>query len=212
MIFTMSVSPENIAQHLVTFGYQAKPGIITDKKSGETQNVVFVNGLGSINAYLNLSDDPAKFGLKVFGNLQEGYAPVVLDDNGEVIRGTIAQNGQSVTRAKRGEPLDAEALKRKNNEISLTARKEISAAVLAAYMLEVGGGDLEKIREGFRLQKWERQAPRNSAEAGDIGESHIDLSQEFRNAAAAPAADAVPTASQGSNRKVKRSPVAAPRM
>lgn len=207
----MTLNADNIAQHLTAFGYSAKPGTITEKKTGEAQSVVFINGLGSINAYLNLSDDPAKFGLKVFGNLQEGYAPVVLDEKGEVIRETITQNGQSVTRAKRGEALDAEALKRKNNDISLTARKDITAAVLAAYMLEVGGGDLEKIREGFRLQKWERPGPRTSAEATDMGETTVDASVEFSKAAA-PASSETPAPSQGSRTKFKRSQSAAPKM
>lgn len=199
----MSLNADNIAQHLVSFGYQAKPGTITDKKTGEIQNVVFVNGLGSINAYLNLSEDPTKFGLKVFGNLQDGYAPVVLDGNGDVIRETVTQNGQSVTRSKRGEPLSAEALKRKNNEISLTARKEITAAVLAAYMLEVGGGDLEKIREGFRLQKWERSSPKPTSE-GDIGETTASASAEFNQAAAAHTADTVPVAPAAGKGKARR--------
>jgi hypothetical protein len=71
----MQLNPDNIAQHLVVFGYQAKAGTMTDKKTGHAQNVVFINGLGSINAYLNLSDESDRFGLKVFGNLQSGYAP-----------------------------------------------------------------------------------------------------------------------------------------
>lgn len=197
----MSVSSENIAQHLVAFGYTAKPGTLTDKKTGDVQQVVFINGLGSINAYINLSDDPAKFGLKVFGNLQEGYAPVLLDASGEVIRETITQNGETVTRAKRGEPLDAEALKRKNTEISLTARKEITGAVLAAYMLEVGGGDLEKVRDGFRLQKWTRSERKLDSEAGEIAEGEAHLSTVFREAAA-PQAD---TSAVSTGRKIKRS-------
>ena len=82
----MKLNSENIASHLITFGYSAKAGTIKDKKTGESQDVVFINGLGNINAYLNLSDDPKKFGLKVFGNLQEGYAPVILDGNGDVVR------------------------------------------------------------------------------------------------------------------------------
>lgn len=204
----MNTFAENVAQHLVSFGYSAKPGSITDKKTGDIQPVVFINGLGSINAYLDLSDDPAKFGLKVFGNLQEGYAPVVLDEKGEVIRETIVQNGQRVTRAKRGEPLDAEALKRKNNEISLTARKDITAAVLAAYVLEVAGGDLEKLREGFRLQKWERAAPKNATEVADMGEPTPDASAEFNNAASsAEGVSEEATASQ-SPRKSKRAQTA----
>jgi|GEM_PF-6387155 len=184
----INLNPENIAQHLVSFGYSAKAGTIADKKTGEAQPVVFINGLGSINAYLNLSEDPAKFGLKVFGNLQPGYAPVVLDENGEVVRVTVIDHGQRTTRAKRGEPLDAEALKRKNNEISLAARKEISAAVLAAYMLELGGGDLEKIRDGFRLQKWDRSAtPKPSADLVDLAEPTPDASEVFNDVAPAPA-------------------------
>lgn len=202
----MTLSADNIAQHLVAFGYAAKPGSIKDKKTGESQDVVFVNGLGSINAYLNLSSDPTKFGLKVFGNLPDGYAPVVLDQSGRVIRETVTQNGETVTRAKRGAPLDADALKRKNNEISLTARKEISAAVLAAYMLEVGGGDLELIREGFRLQKWERKEPKNTADAGENEETGttVDLTSDFNEAAdPAPSSEATPTPTEG-RRKVKR--------
>ncbi len=202
----MTLSAENIAQHLVAFGYAAKPGSIKDKKTGEAQDVVFINGLGSINAYLNLSSDPAKFGLKVFGNLPDGYAPVVLDQSGRVIRETVSQNGETVTRARRGSPLDADALKRKNNEISLTARKEISAAVLAAYMLEVGGGDLELIREGFRLQKWERKDPKSTVEGGDIDEAGTGthLTNEFNEAAAPAPASEVPTAPADNRRKVKR--------
>ena len=176
----MTLNPDNIAQHLVTFGYSAKAGSIKDKKTGEAVDVVFVNGLGSINAYLNLSHDPAKFGLKIFGDLQTGYAPVVLDDNGEVVRETVVENGKTVTRAKRGEPLDAASLKRKNDQISIAARKEITGAVLAAYILEASGGDLELLKDGFRLQKWERSGPRNTAD-GDDG---IDASGEFATAAA----------------------------
>jgi hypothetical protein len=202
----MTISAENIAQHLVAFGYSAKAGSIKDKKSGEPQDVVFINGLGSINAYLNLSSDPAKFGLKVFGTLQEGYAPVVLDGKGQVVRETLVSDGKSVTRAKRGEPLDAESLKRKNNEISLVARREISAAVLAAYMLEAAGGDFELIREGFRLQKWERSAPKATAEGGefeDVGHS-VDVSADFAEAAS-PESSPTPAnePSQG-RRRVKR--------
>lgn len=102
-----TLNPDNIAQHLVTMGYSAKAGSITDKATGKPQPVVFINGLGTINAYLNLSDDPAKFGLKVFGNLQDGYAPVVLDESGQVIRETVRQNGQSPP-ASRGSPSPAE--------------------------------------------------------------------------------------------------------
>lgn len=180
----MTISPENVAQHLKSMGYSAKAGTMTDRKTGEPQQVVYINGLGSINAYLNLSPDPEKFGLKVFGNLQDGYAPVVLDDHGELVRETVMSNGQRVTRAKRGEPLDAEGLKQKNNEISLAARKEITAAVLAAYMLEVGGGDLDLIRSGFRLQKWERPGTKASAEATEMGDATIaDASAAFEAAA-----------------------------
>jgi hypothetical protein len=202
----MTISAENIAQHLVAFGYSAKAGSIKDKKSGEPQDVVFINGLGSINAYLNLSSDPAKFGLKVFGNLQDGYAPVVLDGKGQVVRETVVRDGTTITRAKRGDALDAEALKRKNNEISLVARKEISAAVLAAYMLEAAGGDIELIREGFRLQKWERSAPKATSEGGDLDDTGhtVDLSAEFAEAAA-PESNPTPASepSQG-RRKIKR--------
>jgi hypothetical protein len=210
----MTLNPDNIAQHLISFGYSAKAGTIADKKTGEAQPVVFINGLGSINAYLNLSEDPAKFGLKVFGNLQPGYAPVVLDENGEVMRVTVIDNGQRTTRAKRGEPLDAEALKRKNNEISLAARKEISAAVLAAYMLELGGGDLEKIRDGFRLQKWDRSAaPKSSVEAVDLAEPAPDASEVF-NDVAPPEAAAEPGdgAPRQEGRKVKRGQSATPKI
>lgn len=198
----MTLNAENIAQHLIAFGYTAKPGTITDKKTGEAQSVVFVNGLGSINAYLNLSEDPTKFGLKVFGNLQDGYAPVVFDTNGQVLYETVHENGKTVTRSKRGERLDPDSLKRKNNEISLTARKDITAAVLAAYMLEVGGGDLEKIRDGFRLQKWERPAPRHSVEAG---ETETDASAAFSQAATPQATtDTAPVAPGQGGRRVKR--------
>lgn len=180
----MTISPENVAQHLKSMGYSAKAGTMTDRKTGEPQEVVYINGLGSINAYLNLSPDPEKFGLKVFGNLQEGYAPVVLDEHGELVRETVMSNGQRVTRAKRGEPLDADALKQKNNEISLAVRKEITAAVLAAYMLEVGGGDLDLIRSGFRLQKWERSGVKASSEATDMGDGTVaDASAAFEAAA-----------------------------
>jgi hypothetical protein len=189
----MTINPENIAQHLTSFGYQAKAGTITDKKTGEPQPVVFVNGLGKVNAYLNLSSDPDKFGLKVFGNLEEGYAPVVLDSHGGVVRENVTVNGKPVNRAKRGEPLSAEALKRKNTEISISARKEISAAVLAAYMLEVGGGDLQLIKDGFRLQKWERSGQKSTAEHADSGETDVDASARF-NEAAEPADDATATA------------------
>ena len=200
----MPINPDNIAQHLTAFGYQAKAGTITDKKTGEPQPVIFVNGLGSINAYLNLSEGPTKFGLKVFGNLPEGYAPVVLDGSGDLVRETVVQNGQSVTRAKRGEPLTAEALKRKNNEISLAARKEITAAVLAAYMLEVGGGDIEKIREGFRLQKWERSAQKPSADMVDTAELTPDASTDFNSAVTAEMSEpSAPDAGQG-KRRIKR--------
>jgi len=201
----MSISPENVAQHLTAFGYQAKAGTMTDKKTGEAQPVVFVNGLGSINAYLNLSDDPTKFGLKVFGNLPEGYAPVVLDGSGELVRETVIQNGQSVTRAKRGEPLSPEALKRKNNEISLVARKEISAAVLAAYMLEVAGGDIEMLREGFRLQKWERNGQKPALEGQEVSETPaVDLSAEFAEAAEPSTPSETTAEATQTRRKVKR--------
>lgn len=200
----MPLNPESIAQHLSALGYQAKAGSLTDKKSGEPQSVVFINGLGSINAYLNLSEDPSKFGLKVFGNLPEGYAPVVLDAQGEVLRETVTQNGQTITRAKRGEPLSPEALKRKNNEISLAARKEITAAVLAAYMLEVGGGDIEKIREGFRLQKWERSTQKPSAEIIDTVDVTPDASAEFNTVATTEtSAEQAPSEANG-RRKLKR--------
>ncbi len=186
----MKLIPENIAQHLTSFGYSAKAGTIKDKKTGEASDVVFVNGLGSINAYLNLSSDPGKFGLKVFGNLQEGYAHVILDGNGDVVRETVDVNGETVTRAKRGEPLDAAGLKRKNDQISLTARKEITGAVMAAYMLEASGGDLELLKDGFRLQKWERTGLRHAADGDDA----IDASGEFAAAAALkPAATPAPT-------------------
>ncbi|NBU58318.1 MAG: hypothetical protein EBS23_00780 [Betaproteobacteria bacterium] len=189
----------------MAFGYSAKAGSIKDRKTGEPQDVVFINGLGSINAYLNLSSDPGKFGLKVFGNLPEGYAPVVLDDDGRVIRETVIQNGERITRAKRGEALDAEALKRKNNEISLVARKEISAAVLAAYMLEASGGDLEMLREGFRLQKWERNGQKPALDGQEVSETAIvDLSAEFTEAAdPASQTEATVEAAQ-TRRKVKR--------
>ena len=176
----IKLNPDNIAQHLISLGYSAKAGTITDKKSGEAVDVVYINGLGSINAYLSLSPDPAKFGLKVFGNLQEGYAPVVLDGDGEVVRETVTEGGQQITRAKRGESLDAASLKRKNDQISITARKEITGAVIAAYMLEASGGDLGLLKDGFRLQKWERTGPRNAAD-GDDG---IDAAGEFAGAAA----------------------------
>lgn len=202
----MNLNPESIAQHLVSFGYSAKAGSIADKKTGEAQPVVFINGLGSINAYLNLSDDPAKFGLKVFGNLQPGYAPVVLSENGDVQRVTVIENGQRTTRAKRGDALDADALKRKNIEISLAARKEISAAVLAAYMLELGGGDLEKIRDGFRLQKWDRSAgPKPSADAHDFAEPTPDASEVFNDVApAATTSEPTDGTPRQETRKIKR--------
>jgi len=180
----MSIDHENIVTHLVSFGYTAKAGTLKDQATGEQQPVVFVNGLGSINAYLNLSDDPKKFGLKIFGNLQDGYAPVVLNDEGEPIRETVRVNGQPVSRAKRGEPLAADALKRKNNEISISARKEITAAVLAAYMLEAAGGDMEKIKAGFRLQKWERTTPKPELTAGSAPEAEV--SAEVTQAPAVP--------------------------
>lgn len=187
----IKLNPDNIAQHLISLGYSAKAGTITDKKSGDAVDVVFINGLGSINAYLSLSPDPAKFGLKVFGNLQEGYAPVVLDGDGEVVRETVTEGGQSVTRAKRGQSLDAASLKRKNDQISITARKEITGAVIAAYMLEASGGDLGLLKDGFRLQKWERSGPRNAADGDDA----IDASGEFAGAAAPEAkARSAPTA------------------
>jgi len=201
----MKTSADNIAQHLTALGYSAKPGSIKDRKTGEPQDVVFINGLGSINAYLNLSSDPAKFGLKVFGNLPEGYAPVVIDDNGQVIRETVIQNGERITRAKRGEPLDAEALKRKNNEISLVARKEISAAVLAAYMLEVAGGDIEMLREGFRLQKWERNGQKPALEGQEVSETPaVDLSAEFAEAAEPSTPSETTAEATQTRRKVKR--------
>ena len=176
----IKLNPDNIAQHLISLGYSAKAGTIKDKKTGDAVDVVFINGLGSINAYLSLSPDPARFGLKVFGNLQEGYAPVVLDDGGDVVRETVTEGGQAVTRAKRGEPLDAASLKRKNDQISIAARKEITGAVLAAYMLEVSGGDLAQLKDGFRLQKWERSGPRSTAD----GDEAIDVAGEFAGAAA----------------------------
>lgn len=193
----MNVNPENIAQHLISFGYAAKAGVIKDKATGLSNPAVFVNGLGSINAYLNLSDDPKKFGLKVFGNLQAGYSPVVLDANGDVIRETVDQSGETVTRAMRGEPLNPAALKRKNNEISLASRREITGAVLAAYMLEIGGGDLELIRDGFRLQKWDRNAARPSVDADGGEDTEVDSALAFAKAAA-------PAPEQPAQRKLKR--------
>lgn len=175
----IQLNPDNIAQHLISFGYSAKAGSIKDKHTGEPVDVVFINGLGSINAYLNLSNDPAKFGLKVFGNLQPGYAPVELDANGEITRVTVVENGKSVSRAKRGEQLDAEALKRKNDQISIAARKEITGAVLAAYVLEASGGDLGLLKDGFRLQKWERSGQRYAVDGDDA----VDASGEFATAA-----------------------------
>jgi hypothetical protein len=180
----MNVNPENIAQHLISFGYSAKAGTVKDKVTGQATPAVFVNGLGSINAYLNLSDDPKKFGLKVFGNLQPGYSPIRLDENGDVLRETVDESGETVTRAMRGDPLDPTALKRKNNEISLSARREITGAVLAAYMLEVGGGDLELVRDGFRLQKWDRNAPRLGAGNDGADETAVESAQSFALAAA----------------------------
>jgi hypothetical protein len=191
---------------MIAMGYSAKAGTIKDKKTGEPQDVVFINGLGQINAYLNLSSDPTKFGLKVFGNLQDGYAPVLVGANGQVVRETVSRDGSIVTRAKRGEPLDAETLKRKNNEISLIARKDITAAALAAYMLEVGGGDLELIRDGFRLQKWERSSPKVTAEGGEVEDitSAPDVSVEFAEAAAQTEPSA--TSATQERRRTKRGP------
>ena len=175
----MKLNSENTASHLIAFGYSAKAGTIKDKKTGESQDVVFINGLGSINAYLNLSDDPKKFGLKLFGSLQPGYAPVIVDESGDAVRETVDVDSETVTRAKRGAPLDAAGLKRKNNEISLTARQQITGAVLAAFVLEASGGDIELLKDGFRLQKWDRSSPRHSAE----GDDQIDASGEFAQAA-----------------------------
>jgi hypothetical protein len=195
----MTISSENIAQHLSSFGYSAKAGSIRDKATGEPQPVVFINGLGTINAYLNLSPDPAKFGLKVFGNLQPGYSPVVFDAQGNVVRETVRENGEPVTRAVRGQPLDEEALKKKNIEIGLAARKDITAAVLAAYMLEVGGGDLQLIREGFRLQKWERSGPKTA-----VGLDESEVASGTPEASAAFSEAAAPEADKTKKPKVKR--------
>lgn len=175
------INPSNIVDNLAALGYKAKAGTSTDKTTGEITDVVYINGLGSVNAHLDLSQDPAKFGLKVFGNLKEGYAPAVIGEDGKPVRERVSVNGKMEWQTKRGDPLDAEALSRKNVEIAIKARKEITGAVLAAYMLEANGGDMEALKNGFRLQKYERKGKAATAEAGD----DIDAADDFDDAARA---------------------------
>ena len=71
-------------------------------------------------------------------------------------------------------------------------------------MLEVGGGDIEKIREGFRLQKWERSAQKPSADMVDTAELTPDASTDFNSAVTAEMSEpSAPDAGQG-KRRIKR--------
>lgn len=149
-----SVNPHNIVEHLISLGYTAAAGERTDKATGEVTQCVYINGLGQISAFLDLSNDPEKFGLKVFGNLKEGYAPALIGEDGKAIRERVTENGKTKWETKRGTPLDAEALRKKNIEIAIEARREITPAVMMAYLLEAEGGDLALMKKAFRLEKY----------------------------------------------------------
>lgn len=167
------ISLENMASHLQAMGYDAKAKSFV-RNSGELADIVEINGLGSINAYFEQNPvDPAKSGLKVFGNLQPGYAPVLTDDDGNTIRERIVVNGKPEWGNKRGTPLDDEALKKKNNQIAMKAREQLSGAVVAAYLIEANGGDLDSVKNAFRLQKYERPTGPSAKADSDTPEAAV---------------------------------------
>lgn len=150
-----NINLENMAAHLQAMGYKAKAKSFT-RQSGEVADIVEISGLGAVNAFYEQHIDPSKSGLKVFGDLGDTYAPAVIDpETGRAVRERVYIDGKPEWKTKRGAPLDAESLKRKNTEIAFKAMDKIKAAVLAAYLIEAEGGDLADFKDAFKLQKYE---------------------------------------------------------
>lgn len=160
---------DNIAEHLKYMGYNAKAKSFT-RESGEIAEIVEFRLGSHVNAYLDFSHNAMTPELKVFGNLKDGYAPVLTDEGGKALRYKTVEEGREVWKARRGEKLDTAALKKKNGKIAVQVRKDITGPALAAFLIEAHGGDLPAVKSGFRLQKWEPTRGQDATEENTGGE------------------------------------------
>jgi hypothetical protein len=147
--------------------------------------------VASSSSFAN-SEKRTRRGLGFTTTSKPGYAERVYGDDGEPIREQIIVNGMKKFDFKRGEPLTDEQLKKKNNYIAMKARKDIIGAVVAAYMIEANGGDLDAVKNAFRLQKYE---PSRDGVAADADAADTSDGIDTKEAATAPIVK--PTAAPG---------------
>ncbi|MFT4117891.1 hypothetical protein [Bradyrhizobium sp.] len=140
---------------------------LTDGYPVEVVSRVYIDANEQTESYYDLSTDPMKHGLFVFGILKEAYRPL-LNDAGEVVKERVMADGGDVWRPMRGAPLSPEELYTLNMRNALATRYEITGAVLASVTAATGSRiDFATMRQAFRL--WRLEPDRDKQTSAPIG-------------------------------------------
>jgi hypothetical protein len=148
---------DRMVQYLKDAGYNDARHLrhFTDDCPTEIVSRVYINANAETEAYYDLSPDPMKHGLFVFGILEEAFGPM-LDETGKAIMERVAQNGREIVRPMRGPALSVDELRALNMRNALATRHEITGAVLAAVAAATETRiDFPTMRQAFRLWKLE---------------------------------------------------------